>query len=197
MNGPVLPTTDVVRALLDPATPTNDPVVQLFQTALSGFGYDLYDPRNAARANDLLVREKGAALLGTTARTLGLLERRYRERFIPAASREHPYPAPDLARCAKRVHDLERRCDALATALLTCESPGSDAIWSRVRDERPTLDALLAADIALVVGIGELPGLVARLDPEAVTAEAPLAELDAMLDRLEGAIDARRRTLAI
>jgi hypothetical protein len=86
---------DVARALLDSSAPATDPAVQLLQVAMSGFGYNFYDARNVARANDQLVRGRANDVLGTAAATLGKLEKSYKARAFPEATREQPLPPPD------------------------------------------------------------------------------------------------------
>ncbi|MBD5635267.1 MAG: hypothetical protein IAI49_12390, partial [Candidatus Eremiobacteraeota bacterium] len=87
---------DAVRALLDPRTPVVDPAVKTIQVAMSGFGYDFHDARNAARANDQLVRERAGNVLGEASSELAKLERAYRERNFSGATRERPLPSPEV-----------------------------------------------------------------------------------------------------
>ncbi|MDH2909730.1 MAG: hypothetical protein HKL92_09115 [Candidatus Eremiobacteraeota bacterium] len=185
---PAIPSEDVVRALLDPSQPSHDPSVALLQVALSGFGFNFYDARNQARANDLLVRERVSNLLADAAARIRTLEVRYRERSIPAATREEPFPPADALRRAKALHELTARLDAACSEIVTLEVPGADPIWSRVRDELPTLHRLFAFDVGLATAA---TALYERAD--ALTAEA--AELDGALDAFATDFEVLRKAL--
>ena len=58
---------DVVRALLDTRDPSGDPIVNAVRQLMTGFGYNFYDAKNVARANDQLVRAKAAGFSATPA----------------------------------------------------------------------------------------------------------------------------------
>ncbi|MHB8140637.1 MAG: hypothetical protein ACYDHD_05200 [Vulcanimicrobiaceae bacterium] len=193
---PAIPTDDVVRALLDPSQPSHDPAVQFLQVLLSGFGYNFYDARNHARANDLLVREQTSGLLARAAQKMRGVETQFRARFVPAASREQPLPPAEATRRAKALHEMTMRLDAAATGIVTLESPGADAVWSRVRDELPMLVQLLAYDVGLLSAASALYQRAAELTPAQANADDALDAFDADLRVLDRALDERRALLA-
>jgi hypothetical protein len=185
---------DVARALLDPSAPVTDPAVQLLQVAMSGFGYNFYDARNVARANDQLVRGRASDVLGMAAAALGKLEKSYKARAFPEATREQPLPPPEVMRTIRAIDGLRRRIEALASAIVAAETPATDTIWFRFRDERTLLASLVAFDVELSAGSDRLSQTAAQLAPANLSDEA-LAPLDAQTDALERAFAQRRNLL--
>jgi hypothetical protein len=181
---------DLVEALLDPQAPTTDPVLKMLQLAMSGFGYNFYDARNMARSNDQLVRERASALLADAVAAVASTERIYRERNVPAATREEPFPPADVMRRVRDFDGLRKRAEALIAALASAETPATDAIWFRFRDERTLLLKLVATDVELATGAQRALDACVAIDPAGDNLDAAGAELDA----LERAL-AKRRTL--
>ena len=192
---PAIPSEDIVRALLDPSQPSHDPSVAIVQVALSGFGFNFYDARNQARANDLLVRERVSNLLADAAARVRKLEARYRERFIPAATREEPFPSPNALRRAKALHELTARLDAACSEILTLEVPGADPIWSRLRDELPTLHRLVAFDVGLATAATALFERANALTPEEVESDGAFEAFEGDFTVLQKALRERRALL--
>jgi hypothetical protein len=187
---------DVVRALLDPTRPADDPVIAAVQLLMTGFGYNFYDARNVARANDQLVRAKASALLADAGRVLARLEFAYRAEYVPAPTREQPFPAADAIEPLKKLERTIRRMADADTRIRSLETPASDMIWFRIRDERALLEKLLAYDVALAVSADAIARDVAGLDPAAVRSAA-FSAVDAGLARIETALDGRRAFLTI
>jgi hypothetical protein len=185
---------DVARALLDPSAPATDPAVQLLQVAMSGFGYNFYDARNVARANDQLVRGRASDVLGTAAATLGKLEKSYKARAFPEATREQPLPPPEVMRTIRAIDERRKRVEALASAIVAAETPATDTIWFRFRDERTLLASLVAFDIELSSSSDRIAQVAASVSAATVNDDT-LAPLDAELDALESAFAKRRELL--
>jgi hypothetical protein len=185
---------DVVEALIDPHAPATDPLVQAIQVAMSGFGYNFYDARNVARSNDQLVRERAAGLLGEAVGALGAFERGYRERNVPAATRETPFPPDDVMRRVRALDALRKRVEAAIAALASAETPATDSIWFRFRDERTLLLRLVSADVELALGAQRLRDAAAAL-AGAHDDAAALEPLGVQLDEMEGALTKRRALL--
>lgn len=185
---------DVARALIDPSAPATDPAIQVVQLAMSGFGYNFYDARNVARANDQLVRGRASDVLGTAGATLGKLEKSYKSHAFPEATREQPYPPAEVMGRIRAIDDLRKRIEALASALVAAETPGTDAIWFRFRDERTLLQSLVAYDVALVTGADRIAAAAALLTAADVE-DAALAGVESELDALQRAFASRRDLL--
>jgi hypothetical protein len=164
------------------------------RTLLSGFGYDLGDARNKARANDQLVRAHVAGLLAEAAQALATLEQRYREAHVPPSTRENPFPPADAMKGLKLLDGLRKRTGALSSTVLTLEAPGNDRIWQRLRDERTLLERLLAADIGLVAAAQDLVDAAKALGPDAVR-KHDVASVETAAAEADEAIAARRALL--
>jgi hypothetical protein len=184
----------VVDALIDPKRASSDPLVQFLQVAMSGFGYNFYDARNVARSNDQLVREGVGGMLGEAAAALAAFEKRYRERFVPPATRENPMPSADAMRRLRSIDESRKACEALASRILTAETPATDMIWFRIRDEGATLHALLAHDVSLTIGAERVRAAARDLDLESF-GDTSLGALQTELATLDRAIDSRRKLL--
>jgi hypothetical protein len=185
---------DAVRALLDPRAPATSPALRLIQVAMSGFGYDFYDARNVARANDQLVRERMSDALGEASAALRKLEREYRDRNFPGATREQPLPPPDVMRGIRRFDAARTHCEAIASALLAAEAPATDAIWFRLRDEETLLHRLVACDVALATAGIALRERILALEAGTLD-EGALGAVEADLAALDRALAERRALL--
>jgi hypothetical protein len=185
---------DVARALLDPSAPVTDPAVQLLQVAMSGFGYNFYDARNVARANDQLVRGRANDVLGGAAASLGKLEKAYKAHAFPEATREQPFPPADVMRTIRAIDGLRKRIEALASSIVAAETPATDTIWFRFRDERTLLTALVAYDLELSSGTDRVAQAAAAIAP-AACGEDSLGPLEIEIDTLERAFAKRRDLL--
>jgi hypothetical protein len=187
---------EIARALLDPQRPPDDPVVQAVHLLMSGFGYNFYDARNVARANDQRVRAAAAGLLADGGRLMARLAFAYREAHVPPATREQPYPPAEALAALKQWEKLERRLAEVETRLRSLETPQHDAIWFRLRDERARLERLLAFDVGLVATASDLARSIAALDAEAIHVRRT-AELSAEIERLDRTIDARQALMSL
>lgn len=185
---------NAIQALIDPHVPPSDPLLKLVHLAMSGFGYNFYDARNVARSNDQIVRERAGLVLGETARALAAFERRYRSRFIPPASREAPNAPADALERLRAIDAARKHCEALVGAFASAETPATDAIWFRVREEGATLRALIAFDVELATGVDRARATLDALDLTTFDDDA-LGALESQLDAVDRAFAARRRLL--
>jgi hypothetical protein len=185
---------DAARALLDPSAPVTDPALQFVQIAMSGFGYNFYDARNVARANDQLVRGRSSDALGAAGATLDRLQKAYTEFAFPAATREQPYPPADVMHNVRAIEALRKRALALSSGIAAAETPATDAVWFRCRDEGTVLRALVAYDVGLITGADAVNAAADILEGDTVGNEA-LAGIDAELKRLEHLFAGRRDLL--
>lgn len=132
---------------------------------LNAYGYNLYDKKNRARADDLLVREKTADSLAEAANALGALRTGYRRRFIPPPTREQPEPAPEHLTRLQDLAGLQQRFSDLETRVRSAPAPTQDAVWERFRREQTLLNQLLLADYNLIGPASDLCDRILALAP--------------------------------
>ncbi len=173
---------------------SNDSLVQALQLALTGFGYNFYNSKNQARADDLLVRGKASAFLADAANCLMMLANDYQMRHIPPLTRENPNPprealmaVEDIRRLQQEVGDLEARVRGMSV-------PTADRIWSRFREELTTLRQLMQFDLDLVRGAEAFYQYVYNANAD-VWNMAYAQEVRGMLRRLNQITQAREQFL--
>ncbi len=123
------------------------PVKQLVVSTLYGWGFNFYDKKNQLRADDLLVRAHLSELLKQAAGKMRMLAADFRREHLGAPTREHPYPDAGAAERSREMERVITRCDKIDTAVRAGESPATDRVMQRHRDEEETLQALLRADL--------------------------------------------------
>jgi hypothetical protein len=167
-----------------------EPVRRQLSLLLSAYGYNLYDKKNRARADDLLVREKAAAALAEATTALATLRTAYRRRFIPPPTREHPDPPSDRMAHLREMAEVQERLSTLETHIRSMPVPTQDHVWEQFRREKVLLDELLTHDLGLIEPSQELLERVQALGVQDWSDEAA-AGLRAMADRVERELRAR------
>jgi hypothetical protein len=183
----------IARALLQGGAGPSDPAVKAVQVLLSGFGYNFFDPANAARANDQLVRAHASGLLAEAALALVKLEGAFRAAKVPPSTSQQPFPPAEAVRTLRQIDGLRRRLVDLGSALLTLETPGGDRIWARLRNERELVERLLATDVGMISGAQRVAEATRGLGPDAAPEQLPVieaaaTELDQMLRDRRGVL---------
>ena len=187
----------IAKVRVDVEAQEPGPATRALQIALSGWGYDFHHPANVARTNDLLVRQRVTGWIRDAAGAADAVERAYAHEFVPPATREHPFPAPEVARSIRAIRDLRDACATLAARIDTLEMPAGDGIWSRFSRERPLLEALVVADAALLAYAQTLRTAVLQLTPAMVDAAVPFDEPKAMLAQIEDHLRCRSDVLRL
>lgn len=121
----------------------------LLVNLLSAYGYNLYEGKNRARADDLVVREKVAGDLADAAAALRTLRTAYQKRFIPPPSRENPSPPPERMAALRAIADLQERLSDLEVRVRGMSVPTQDRVWEKFRGERGMLNQLILHDYNL------------------------------------------------
>ena len=164
---------------------------------LNGYGYNWYRWDNQMRADDLLVRSRASEHLESAAARLRDLEGRYRRKYLPPPTREHPDPDPQHLAAARQFRAVAERILEIDTRLRGAAVPSDDKIWVRQRGELETLQRLGECDVVLVAGAKELAGLVADL-PVDVGLDPSLEEqIDQHLGQLTATLNRRGEILAV
>jgi hypothetical protein len=174
----------------------DDPLYRIGVTLINGYGYNWYRLDNQMRADDLLVRSRASDHLGGAVARLRDLEGRYRRKFLPPPTREHPDPEPAHLAAARQFRAIEERIGEIDTRVRGAAVPPNDKIWQRHRDEVDTLARLGNCDVLLVGGAKELADLVAALPADAAVDRAAEQQLDERLARLSAVLSQRGDILA-
>jgi hypothetical protein len=141
------------------------PVKQVLANLFYGWGYNFYRRENQLRADDLLIRGKLSDLLGQCRAHAAELESDFRREHLPPPTREHPFPDAAAVSAVQALERAARKIDTLETAIRTAPVPEMDRIHQRHRNERTTLEQLVAADSDLVLAVVNLhDGVLALTD---------------------------------
>ena len=164
---------------------------------LNGYGYNWYRLDNQMRADDLLVRSRASEHLESAAARLRDLEGRYRRKYLPPPSRDHPDPDPQHLAAARHFRSVAERILEIDTRLRGAAVPPDDKVWLRQRSELETLERLGKRDVLLVAGAKELASLVAELPADAALDPAVDQQIDEHLGRLAEGLTRRGEILAV
>jgi hypothetical protein len=164
---------------------------------LNGYGYNWYRWDNQMRADDLLVRSRASEHLERAAARLRDLEGRYRRKYLPSPTREHPDPDPQQIAAARRFRAVADRILEIDTRLRGAAVPPDDKIWVRQRGELETLQRLGKCDVLLVGGAKELADLVAELPADVGIDRTIEQQIDQHLKELNGTLTRRGEILAV
>jgi hypothetical protein len=149
------------------------------------------------RADDLLVRSRASEHLENAAARLRELEGRYRRKYLPPPTREHPDPDPQHLAAVPHLRAVADRILEIDTRLRGAAVPPDDKIWVRQRGELETLQRLGKCDVVLVAGAKELAALVAELPADVGLDSALEQRIDQHLDELTAALTRRGEILAV
>jgi hypothetical protein len=171
-----------------------DEIEQLAINAFYGFGYDFYQAENQLRATDQKVREAASGLLATARAGLDAAEAAYRRAALPPPSRDKPRPDPAAVANAQDLERLGRDLGALEGAIRALPVPKTDRMTQLFRDERATLERLIAADQRLIGHAEAIRRALGQVGGDAVLAVVP--QVAAHIAALQAAIQERRDLLA-
>ena len=163
---------------------------------LNGYGYNWYRQDNRMRADDLLVRSRASEHLEGAVAHLRDLEGRYRRKYLPPPTREHPDPDPQHLAAVRQFRAVEDRILEIDTRLRGATVPPDDKIWQRHRSELDTLRRLGECDAMLVAGAKELAGVVAGLPADVGLDPALEQQITRHLDQLTEVLSRRGAILA-
>jgi hypothetical protein len=164
---------------------------------LNGYGYNWYRWDNQMRADDLLVRSRASEHLESAARRLRDLEGRYRRKYLPPPTREHPDPDPQHLAAAQHFRAVADRILEIDTRLRGAAVPPDDKVWLRQRGELDTLQQLGKCDVFLVADARELTDVVAGLPADVGVDPAIEQRIDQHLGELARALTRRDEILAV
>jgi hypothetical protein len=179
-----------------PPSPEASRLYRIGVMLINGYGYNWYRQDNQMRADDLLVRSRASDILAVAVARLRDLEGRYRRKFLPPPTREHPDPEPSHLAAVRQFRAIEERIGDVDTRLRGAAAPANDKIWQRHRSEVDTLQRLGECDVLLVGGAKELSDLVAGLPADAAIEPAVERQIDDHLGELSAVLARRGEILA-
>lgn len=174
----------------------DDPLYRIGVMLINGYGYNWYRLDNQMRADDLLVRSRVSEHLETAVARLRELEARYRRKFLPPPSREHPDPDPVYVAAARLYRAIEDRIGEVDTRVRGAAVPANDRVWQRHRDELDTLAKLGNCDVLMLGGAKQLAVFVATLPVDAAIEPASERQIDSALAQLCDLLARRTEILA-
>ncbi len=142
-----------------------DPIRHQLNLLLTAYGYNLYEGKNRARADDLLVREKAAEALTDAANAIRTIRTDYRRLFIPPMTRENPDPPADRLAHLRQMETLQNRLSDLSVQVRSMAVPTQDRVWEKFRREQSLLNDLLRHDYNLIAPSCELRDRLRGLIP--------------------------------
>lgn len=179
------------------SAPSNNWLVQQLELLLTGYGYNFYDKKNMSRADDLLVRQKAASSLGEAVQLLAKLEVEYQRRYIPAATRENPFPPAGAMDKLREIKQLREQVSGLEGSIRGMSVPTQDRTWWRFRDELTLLHQLLNFDYELIRQTEQVYQWVKGLTPDNWQTGPGRSGFDMPLQQLETLVRDRQRFLQI
>lgn len=171
-----------------------DTIRRQLDLLMNAYGYNLYEKKNRARADDLIVRETAAGALGTAVNSLRNLRTDYRQRYVPPPTRDNPEPPrarlndlSEMARIQEQVSDLETRIRSMAV-------PSQDRAWEKFRKEQRLLNELLTQDYNLISPCQDLQEQLRVIRADAWDSET-VDKIQEAIGVIDGAIRARQDLL--
>jgi hypothetical protein len=123
-------------------------------------------------------------------------ESRYRRRFIPPPTREHPDPDPMHLTPVQQFRDVEERINQVDTRVRGAAVPTNDRIWQRHRNELDTLARLGNCDVLLIGASKELADVVGGLPQDRAIDPDNEERIDAHIAKLSAVLSQRNAILA-
>lgn len=176
--------------------PTNDLLVQQLQMLLTGYGYNFYSQANQARADDLLIRERASYFLSHAVERLAQIRNDYFTRFIPAPTRDNPYPPAEPMAQIREIESVQQALGSLEAQIRGMSVPTQDRIWWRFRQEQGLLNQLLTFDLTLIRNSEAIYQFVQQVTPDSWNTHGsnPLRQ---MLQQLTSLTQERARFLLL
>jgi hypothetical protein len=162
---------------------------------LNGYGYNWYRKDNQLRADDLLVRQHASHFIVEAAKNLQEQEAAYARKYLPAPTRESPFPPEERLATHALIRRTRQDLLALEGRIRGLSAPVSDRIWARHRSEVNVLENLSSHDVQLVGLSKAVDDEAAKLDADAWNAAERLAPLTESVKNVEQVIAERTQYL--
>ncbi len=121
-------------------------IEQIAVNLFYGWGYNFYRKENQLRADDLLIRSKVTALLGSARNSVESAQGDYRREFLPPPTREKPIPDAKAVAGAQSIERFSKSIGSLLSLITAQPVPENDRMTQRYRQEAETLEKLISSD---------------------------------------------------
>jgi hypothetical protein len=182
--------------MVDPITSAG-PIRKTATLLFYGWGYNFYREENQVRADDLLIRSKVGGILADARRHLMALETQFRRTYLPAPTRDAPYPDKTRIEQARRIGRSSDLIEAVATAIQSAPTPTADFVWLRHRSELGLLEILQGIDVRLVDAAVAFHDAVIERNLAAVSGDTIEDDINAGLEPLRVIIRERAERLTL
>lgn len=145
------------------------PARRLLSNLFYGWGYNFYRCERQLPADDLLIREKLSQLLGDCRSHLRSLEASFWSAHR-TPGRDYAFLNADAVFTAQALLHAQRAIETMETAIRMAAAPQTSRIHQRHREERNTLDKLVAVDGDVLLALVTLRDAIARLQHGTVAA---------------------------
>jgi hypothetical protein len=171
---------------------SQNPVNQIINNSLRGWGYNFYNQDNQLEADDRLIRTKISDYLGLMRTALRNYDAVYRAEFLPPPTSANPFPDSKAIAFVKKIKKTDTQLEHVETMVRGASTPGGDKNWQRHRDQRETLATLARIDEALMVKITDF-----HRELGDIYHEESLPKLDTFLQNFESEFKKRQEFLRI
>jgi hypothetical protein len=173
----------------------SNPFKRQLELLMLGYGYNFYDKKNQARADDLLVRQRATKAINEAAELVAKLEGDYQRQYIPTPTRENPFPSPEAMNRLRDLTLLRDQLRDLGARILGMPVPTQDKTWGRLRDELPLLNQLIQCDCQLVQFADQLNQHIRSLNSDIWHQRGEVTKLDGVINNMDMLIRSRLQLL--
>src|SRR5580700_1665974 len=168
-----------------------NPAAQQLNMLLLGQGFNFYKTQGQLRADDLLIRQRVGAALGSAAGRIEQLAAEFQRKCIPAPSRQQPYPPAELMARLGDARALRQKLLDREILIQGLPAPAQDKVWQRLRDETNLLQNLLNADAGLLELAASFESEAAKLTCEQWKTGSAADAVESLLTRLDATLRTR------
>lgn len=139
------------------------PARRLLSNLFYGCGYNFYRRAAELRADDMVIRWKLSQLVRDCREHLSSLEAAFRRVHRAEPGCDYAFLDPGAVVIAQALLHAQRDLKAMETAIRVAAVPETDRLHQRNREERGTLERLVALDGDVLLALVTLRDAVARL----------------------------------
>ena len=150
-----------LKVIVNPIDP--GPARGLLSNLFYGCGYNFYRRATELHADDLVIRWKLSQLVADCRAHLSSLEATFRREHRAESGRDYAFLDPSAVATAQSLLHAQLDLQAMETAIRVAAVPEADRLHQRNREERGTLERLVALDGDVLLALVTLRDAVMRL----------------------------------